>query len=69
MDELARAIAENAPFTVRRSKLVVREALKDAQDREVAATEAAVLACFASKDYREGQLAFMEKRKPRFTGA
>ena len=68
IEELTRAIADNAPLTVRCSKLVVGEALKDAQQRDVAATERAVAACFASNDYREGQAAFMEKRKPRFTG-
>ena len=53
---------------MRCAKLVVGEALKDAQTRDVAATERAVAACFASNDYKEGQAAFMEKRKPRFTG-
>jgi enoyl-CoA hydratase/carnithine racemase len=53
---------------VRCAKLVVGEALKDSQTRDVAATERAVEACFASGDYKEGQAAFMEKRKPRFTG-
>jgi len=66
--EMARAIAENAPLTVRASKRVVGELLKDAAERDVAATERAVLACFESNDYKEGQAAFMEKRKPRFTG-
>ena len=69
VQEMARSIAENAPLTVRCAKLVVNEVLKDAQDRDVAATERAVQACFASSDYKEGQAAFMEKRKPRFTGA
>jgi enoyl-CoA hydratase len=69
VDELARAIAENAPLTVRCAKLVVGEALKDSQQRDVAATERAVQACFNSNDYKEGQAAFMEKRKPRFTGS
>jgi enoyl-CoA hydratase len=69
VQEMARTIAENAPLTVRCAKLVVDEALKDAAERDVAATERAVQACFASSDYKEGQAAFMEKRKPRFTGA
>ena len=30
--------------------------------------QSAVEACFASRDYKEGQAAFLEKRKPRFTG-
>jgi len=50
------------------SFLVVGEALKDASARDAAATERAVQACFNSSDYREGQAAFMEKRKPHFTG-
>ena len=69
VQELARTIAENAPLTVRCAKLVVGEALKDSQTRDVAATERAVAACFASNDYKEGQAAFMEKRKPKFIGA
>ena len=32
------------------------------------ATDRAVEVCFRSSDYKEGQAAFMEKRKPRFTG-
>jgi enoyl-CoA hydratase len=66
--ELARTIADNAPLTVRAAKLVVGELMKDPRDRDVAATERAVEACFASNDYKEGQAAFAEKRKPRFTG-
>ena len=66
--DMARAIADNAPLTIRAAKLVVSELLKDERERDVAATERAVLACFESSDYKEGQAAFMEKRKPRFTG-
>jgi 1,4-dihydroxy-2-naphthoyl-CoA synthase len=32
------------------------------------AVTAAVKGCFDSKDYIEGRTAFMEKRKPAFTG-
>ena len=66
--EMAETIAANAPLTVRCAKLVVGETLKDVVERDIAATERAVAACFASSDYKEGQAAFMEKRKPRFTG-
>ena len=66
--EMARTIADNAPLTVRAAKMVVRELVKDRTDRNVAACEAAVKACFASNDYKEGQAAFLEKRKPKFTG-
>ena len=69
IEELTRTIAENAPLTVRCAKLVVGEALKDPAERDIEACERAVQACFASSDYKEGQAAFMEKRKPRFTGA
>ena len=69
IDEMTRAIADNAPLTVRCAKLVVGETLKDSTIRDVPATERAVAACFASNDYKEGQAAFMEKRKPRFTGS
>jgi enoyl-CoA hydratase len=67
--ELTRTIAENAPLTVKCAKLVVGEAVKDPAERDVAACERAVKACFNSADYKEGQAAFMEKRKPRFIGA
>ncbi|HXF53312.1 MAG TPA: enoyl-CoA hydratase [Hyphomicrobiaceae bacterium] len=66
--DMAGAIAENAPLTIRSTKLTVNELMKDPAERDLAACEAAVAACFASNDYREGQAAFMEKRKPRFTG-
>ena len=69
IEEITRTIAENAPLTVKCAKLVVGEVLKDADKRDVAATERAVEACFKSQDYKEGQAAFMEKRKPRFIGA
>jgi len=64
----AETIAANAPLTVGSVKLIVREALKDESKRDTAAMAESVRRCFASKDYVEGRTAFMEKRKPNFTG-
>ncbi|WP_020203742.1 MULTISPECIES: enoyl-CoA hydratase [Cupriavidus] len=68
-DEWCAAVVENAPLTLRALKRTVNELIHDPGDRDVAAAEAAIAACFASADYREGAAAFMEKRKPRFQGA
>ena len=66
--ELAGAISANAPMTIRAVKRTVRELLKDPSKRDLAACEALVQKCFESADYQEGRRAFMEKRKPAFTG-
>jgi enoyl-CoA hydratase/carnithine racemase len=64
----ADTIAGNAPLTVESVKLIVGEALKDESVRDAAAMDESVRRCFASRDYVEGRTAFMEKRKPAFTG-
>jgi enoyl-CoA hydratase/carnithine racemase len=61
-------IAGNAPLTVRAAKQIVREALKDEGKRDMALCKRVVEECFASQDYTEGRTAFMEKRRPVFTG-
>lgn len=65
---LARAIADNAPLTVKAVRAAIDEALKDKEDRNVAMVEQLVADCFASEDYKEGRRAFMEKRRPAFQG-
>ncbi len=65
---LASSLAANAPLTIAAAKLAIDTALADPLKRDIGAAEAAVRACYESADYREGQRAFAEKRKPDFKG-
>jgi enoyl-CoA hydratase/carnithine racemase len=66
--DYAGTIAGNAPLTVDSVKFIVGQILADEDDRDLDKAEAMVQACFASNDFIEGRRAFMEKRKPKFTG-
>ncbi len=65
---LAARITVNAPIAVRQSLGVARQAqdCTDAELRELSVQAQQVVA--ASEDYKEGPLAFIEKRAPRWTG-
>ena len=66
--DYAETIADNAPLSVDSVKFIVGQILADESKRDLAKAEEMVQACFASNDFREGRTAFMEKRKPKFTG-
>ncbi len=65
---MAARIVDNAPLTVKAAKMAANAAAHDESQRDLAAIDTAVAACFASQDYIEGRRAFMEKRKPQFQG-
>ncbi|MFF4116229.1 enoyl-CoA hydratase-related protein [Streptomyces sp. NPDC001714] len=74
VDELAATIAANAPLSVRAAKASVQAVRRLSEGDEAAGSAAlvhaieAVARCRTSDDLREGALAFLEKRPPRFTG-
>lgn len=65
--ECARAVAANAPLTIRATKEMIRRImaarrLPSDADRDVVAM------CYASQDFREGVDAFVTKRRPNWSG-
>jgi enoyl-CoA hydratase len=65
---MADGIAANAPLAVRTTRAGVREILCEPLDAAYARQEQLGAPLRKSEDAREGQRAFVEKRKPRFTG-
>jgi enoyl-CoA hydratase len=64
----AEMIGDNAPLTIATTKFTIGQVVKEDSQRDIAKSAAMVKHCFESKDYVEGRRAFMEKRKPVFTG-
>jgi enoyl-CoA hydratase/carnithine racemase len=68
LGEYSSALADNAPLTVAAGKAIIREMLKPSPELDTALCASLIRGCFESADYAEGRTAFMQKRKPVFTG-
>ena len=66
--DYAATLSANAPLTIAAVKRCLIELGRDPGERDLALCQKMVEDCFASADYKEGQAAFMEKRKPVFKG-
>ncbi|MEO7728930.1 MAG: enoyl-CoA hydratase [Burkholderiales bacterium] len=66
--DYANTIVNNAPLTIASVKRSIIEYQRDPAKRDMALCQKLVDDCYTSADYKEGQAAFMEKRKPAFVG-
>jgi enoyl-CoA hydratase/carnithine racemase len=69
VNDVVRALTENAPLSIANTKTILEEYVKSAGTPDAARMRAAIERCAKSADYVEGRRAFMQKRKPQFRGA
>ena len=68
VDEILKTLSENAPLAIANTKTIIEEYVKAEGSPDAERMRAAIERCARSADYEEGRKAFMEKRKPKFTG-
>ncbi len=69
VNETTAMITQNAPLTIATAKAAGRQVTAPSTERDLTEVDRMVMTCFQSSDYTEGRRAFMEKRKPQFTGS
>ena len=65
--QMAETIAANAPLTIRSSKEMIRR-VQEHRRLDPAIGHDLIRACYSSNDFKEGVLAFLQKRPPRWNG-
>ncbi len=66
--DFAGKLSDNAPLSVMGAKRIIASLTNGMAEQEKQGIAQRVLDAFDSEDYREGQKAFLEKRKPKFMG-